>query len=272
MASEYFIKLDQFEGPLDLLLYLIRVHEIDIFKIDIFLLTTQYLNFLRVAEFDDLTDASAFIAMAATLIEIKTRQMLPNESRETSEDGVDEEDPARSLQQRLIEYDRFRKAADFFEYSPQMGVQIQSNHEWQRLAPKYEHIEAPIKGETASLVMMYEQMLKDLVERKPGKVEAKMHRITLEETIELMCTYMEQVQFLLFQGMYSKFKTRYDFVVHILAVLELCKSGLLSTYQDKLMGPLWVYLRTCELEKMPFFRDGGHAMTQTEVGGAQSLS
>lgn len=255
MASEYFVKLDQFEGPLDLLLYLIRVHEIDIFQIDTFLLTTQYLNYLRVAEFDDLTDASAFIAMAATLIEIKTRQMLPNaDKKEDDDDGLDDDDPAKSLQARLIEYDRFRKAADFFQYSPQMGVQIQTNSEWERLAPKFEHVEAPLKSETTSLVIMYEQMLKDLVDRKPGRVESKLHRITQQETIELMCKYMEQVQFLLFQGMYSKFKERYEFVVHILAILELCKSGLLSTYQEKLMGPLWVYLRQSNVEELPFYK------------------
>ncbi|MBP9708060.1 MAG: segregation/condensation protein A [Oligoflexales bacterium] len=254
MTSEYFVKIDQFEGPLDLLLYLIRVHEIDIFKIDIFKLTTQYLNYLRVAEFDDLTDASAFIEMAATLIELKTRQMLPHHQPEKliGEDG--EEDPARSLQERLLEYDRFRKAAEFFEYSPQMGVQIQTNQEWLRLAPDFEHVEAPLRSETASLVVMYEQLLKAMVERKPGKVEAKMHRITVEETIDLLCQYMDQVQFILFQGMYNKFKTRYDFVVHILAILELCKSGLLNTYQDKLTGPLWVYLRSSELEKLPFYQ------------------
>ena len=73
MSSEYFVKLDRFEGPLDLLLHLIRVHEIDIFAIDILKLATEYLNYLRLVRYSDLAEAGEFIAMGAQLIEIKSR-------------------------------------------------------------------------------------------------------------------------------------------------------------------------------------------------------
>ncbi len=258
MPSQYSIQLDEFEGPLDLLLYLIRVHEIDIFKIDIYKLTKQYLEFLRHAEFSDLNDAAAFIEMAAILIEIKTNQLLPQNRKESdAENDSDPEDPGELLRKRLIEYDRFQKAAKYFELSLANYAETFHSHEWDRLTPKYEHVEAPMKGVPASLILLFEQMMRDLAERNFVKVEAKFHKITLEDTIEAFTLYIDTVEFLLFQGMYEKFKTRYDFVVHVLAVLELCKTGLLATHQERLMGPLWVYLKQSQSKQLPFLARAG---------------
>jgi len=81
MTTQYYLKLEQFEGPLDLLLHLIRVNEIDIFNIDIFKLTQQYLAYLRILRYDDLADADGFIEVAATLIGIKTKLLLPGKER-----------------------------------------------------------------------------------------------------------------------------------------------------------------------------------------------
>ena len=183
MTAEYFVKTDQFEGPLDLLLHLIRVHEIDIFAIDVLLLTREYLSYLRLMQFDDLQQAGEFLEMAATLIEIKTRMLLPHDEKEGGDEDGDD-DPIRSLQERLLQYETFRNVAEHFRQMPQMGVEIQPNNEWNRLLPLYEHIEAPLTGEAATLVVLYEQMLRDLSERKKAKVTAKVHRISVEEMID----------------------------------------------------------------------------------------
>ncbi len=251
MSTDFFVKTDQFEGPLDLLLHLIRVHEIDIFRIDVLLLTQEYLNYLRLIQFDDLQQAGEFLEMAATLIEIKTRMLLPTEDRVETEGDSAEEDPIKSLQERLLQYEMFRNAAEHFSQMPQMGVEIQPNNEWNRLAPLYEHIEAPLTGESATLVVLYEQMLKSLVERRKSKHTAKLHRITVEDTIEKMAVEIEQSRFALFQGVYNLLQSRDELVVHIMAMLELAKMRRLKIYQQDLMGPIWLYRMDCDESQLP---------------------
>jgi segregation and condensation protein A len=241
MSSEYFVKLDRFEGPLDLLLHLIRVHEIDIFAIDILKLTTEYLSFLRLVKFDDISEAGEFISMGATLIEIKSRGLLPTEERKvTNEDGVDE-DPLKTLQDRLLQYEMIRRAAEWFMHCPQMGVEIQTGHEHVRLSEVFKDVETPLEGDPARLIILFDQTMRDLAERKAAKIEAKMHGITLEQTIERFSEYIGTVKFGMFQGLYNKFRSRYDMLVHLMAVLELSKQDKLKIYQQDMMGPLWFY-------------------------------
>jgi segregation and condensation protein A len=241
MSSEYFVKLDRFEGPLDLLLHLIRVHEIDIFAIDIFRLTTEYLAYLRLVKFDDISEAGEFVAMGATLIEIKSRSLLPSEDRKVlNEDGV-EEDPLKTLQDRLLQYEMIRRAAEWFSQCPQMGVEIQTGHEHERLAEVFKDVETPLEGDPARLIIMFDQIMRDLADRKANKIEAKTHGITLEQTIERFGEYIQTVRFGMFQGLYNKFRSRYDMVVHLMAVLELSKQHKLKIYQQDMMGPLWFY-------------------------------
>ncbi len=111
--SPYKIKLEIFEGPLDLLLHLIRENEIDIYDIPIAKVTEQYLTYLSLMEALDLEVAGEWLVMAATLIEIKSRMLLPEETRE---DAENEEviDPRLELVERLIEYEKFKSAAEVF--------------------------------------------------------------------------------------------------------------------------------------------------------------
>ena len=266
MNSNYQLKLNQFEGPLDLLLHLIKVNEIDIFNIDIFRLTTQYLEYLRLIKFDDLGDAGEFLEMAATLIEIKSRMLLPRDEKK-AEDLLGEEDPRRSLQERLLEYEKFKQAAEELSVRPHYGIAIQTSQEWRRLEPLYEDIEGPLIGDPASLVILYEQMLRSLATRKPPvRVEAKTHMVTVEQKIEELGRLLETVNFALFQGFYKRFQSRYELVVYILAVLELSKWGKLKTYQQELNGPLWIYRSTFDEGLLPAAREG-RAMNTMELQG-----
>ena len=251
MSSEYFVKLDRFEGPLDLLLHLIRVHEIDIFAIDIFKLTTEYLGYLRLVKFDDISEAGEFVAMGATLIEIKSRSLLPSEERKVlNEDGM-EEDPLKTLQDRLLQYEMIRRAADWFSQCPQMGVEIQTGHEHERLAEVFKDVETPLQGDPARLIILYDQIMRDLAERKATKIEAKTHGITLEQTIERFDEYIQTVRYGMFQGLYNKFRSRYDMVVHLMAVLELSKQHKLKIFQQDMMGPLWFYRSDLDQSVLP---------------------
>ena len=251
MSVDYFVKTSRFEGPLDLLLHLIRVHEIDIFDIDVFLLTQEYLNYLRLMEYNDLQQAGEFLEMAATLIEIKSRLLLPHDEKKAGDENLDEDDPIKSLQERLQLYETFRNVADHFNQMPQMGVEIQTNNEWNRLMPVYEHVEAPLTGEPATLVVLYEQMLKGLAERRKSKVTAKKHRITVDETIDRLGAEIETSRFALFQGLFNRLESRDELVVHILAMLELVKMKRIKLYQQDMFGPIWMYRMDCEETDLP---------------------
>lgn len=268
MTSEYFVRTNQFEGPLDLLLHLIRVHEIDIFAIDILLLTREYLNYLRIMKFDDLKQAGEFLEMAATLIEIKARMLLPHDDKPTSEDGQDDDDPVKTLQERLMQHEMFRNVAEHLSQMPQVGVEIQTSNEWARLEPLYEHVESPLKGEAATLVVLYEQMLRDLVERKKSKVTAKINAVSLEETIERMAEEIYTTRFALFQGIYSRLTSRYELVVHVLAMLELAKMKRLNIYQQDLFGPIWVYRADCDADVLPL---EAAVPTYDQMGAAEAI-
>ncbi len=252
MTNQYYLKLDPFEGPLDLLLHLIRVNEIDIFNIDIFKLTQQYLVYLRILKYDDLADAGEFIEMAATLIEIKSKMLLPGQENKPDEGPLKEDDPRYSLQEQLIQYELFKRVGEHLAIKPQFGVQIRSSMEWQRLLPLYEDIEAPLIGDPSSLVILYEQMLQTLANRKPpARVEATTHLVTLEDKIKELAKLIENVNFALFQGFYKNFQSRYELVIYILAALELCKSGQLKVYQEVANGPVWIYRSDLDRSQLP---------------------
>ena len=152
----------------------------------------------------------------------------------------------------LIEYEKYKAIAEHLGELPQFGDQIRLNFEHQRLAPDYEDVEAPLEGDPASLVILYEQMLRKLSERKPPvKVEAKMHLVTVEEKIEELSKLLTTVNFALFQGFYKNFKSRYELVVYALAALELSKYGNAKLYQQTINGPLWIYSRNFDASKLP---------------------
>lgn len=242
MTTQYYLKLEQFEGPLDLLLHLIKLNEIDIFNIDILMLTRQYLEYLRVLKYDDLSDAGEFIDMAAALIEIKSKLLLPSIKGEKESDQDVEKDPRLDLQERLIQYETFKRAAEYLAVRPSQGQQFRSSSEWQRLLPYYEEHKHPLIGDSASLVILYEQMLTEFAGRKPtAKVEATTHLVTVEEKITELARIVENVNFALFQGFYKSFNSRYELVVYVLAALELCKGGQVKIHQESWNGPLWIY-------------------------------
>jgi segregation and condensation protein A len=269
MTSKYFLKLDQFEGPMDLLLYLIRVHEINIFDIDILELTTQYLNYLRLVEFEDLNTAGEFVDMAASLIEIKSRSLLPKAESQSEGEG-EEMDPEKSLQERLLTYELFRRAGEYFGAKPQLGVQVLTNHECHRLAEKFKDIEAPLTGDPSSLVILYEQMLAESKDRKPSKVQLKTHLVSVEEKMIELKERLETLRFILFQSFYGTFNSRYEFVVYLLASLELVKSKEIKLYQQELFGPLWMYLSTVDPSILPQSRPKEPALESVE-SSASSL-
>lgn len=243
MTTAYFLKLDSFEGPLDLLLYLIKQNEMDIFEVDLADLAEQYLSHLRLIQFSDLKDASAFLVMGASLCEIKTRRLLPTTETAQGDGDQDEVDLEAQLKERLLEYHKFREIGEFFGSIEKESKKTYSPvAEWMRLESLYAENISPLFGDPSVLVIMYEQLLSELVERKPASVRTNRESITIERVIDQMLESLKLVEVFLFQGMYSKLKSRYELIAHILALLQILRdTKTIRCYQDADFGPLWIY-------------------------------
>ena len=250
----YLVKLNHFEGPLDLLLHLIKENEIDIFNIDIFVLTQEYLNYLRLMEFNDLKDATDFLRMAAQLIEIKSRSLLPNENDSETDDDDSIKDKEQ-LQEILIARAEMLEAVPLFESRFTSYQSVHTNFEWKRLQPFYEDVQQPLRMEVASLVVLYEHLLRTLPDKKAVKVEAKLHKVSIDEKIQELTILLNKLKFALFQGFYTKFASRYELVVYILSVLEMVRWGKLNMYQQEMKGPIWLYLPNFKVEDLPLTRE-----------------
>ena len=244
MTEKYVLKLNQFEGPLDLLLHLIRANEVSIFEVDLYILTSQYLEHLRMIRFSDIKEAAAFIEMAASLIEIKSRKLLPinaSDQEEGSKTDENEEESAEALRQRLFLYDTFRSVGQKFGETISANELSYKNHEAERLEEVYEAQERPLQGEGLTLVVLYEQMLASLGDKVPAQVTVMKEAIPLEEVLSRLEDYIEKLQVVLLQKLYENIQTRYELVAYILAGLQLVRDRQAKIAQETHYGPLWIY-------------------------------
>ena len=226
----YTVKVDVFEGPLNLLLHLIKQNQLDIYDIPIALVTEQYLEYIRIMKVLDLTIAGEFLVMAATLMYIKSRMLLPVPAEAEEEE---EADPRAELVQRLVEYKRFKEAAIHLSQQALLGVDV-----FIRPAQEIEVDTGEIEADLFHLI----DALRALLERE--EVE-DFHEVTLELVTlrERMRELYERLQgtreAISFSALFTS-SSRVELIVTFLALLELVKSGMLRAYQREVFGPLWV--------------------------------
>lgn len=226
--------LDAFEGPLDLLLYLIKRQNIDILNIPIANITEQYMTYIGLMESMRFELAAEYLVMAAMLAEIKSRMLLPR----VDEDGDDEDDPRAELIRRLQEYERIKDAAENLDELPR---QERDNHQLKVVAPKIER-DLPLPDITLKELMF---ALKDVA------VRAKLaeHHNVSRETLSVRAR-MSHVLATLQVGEYCEFTTMFNpeegrmgVVVTFLAILELCKERLIDIVQSEAFAP--IYVKSC---------------------------
>jgi len=231
----YHIQLNQFEGPLDLLLYLIRKEEMDIMDIEIHKITTQYLEYVQLMKELDLEVAGEFIAMAATLLQIKSRLLLPT----YNEDGeiVETEDPRKELVQRLLEYEKYKEAAKALESRPWLGRDIWTRGYRESFGERQEEIIIEDNG-LFSLISMYRKVLR-AARTKIHQVTAKTQSISsrILELKEFLIPGRRVSFFSLLQGAQEKTKQT---LITFLSLLELGKLGFASLHQSEIYQDIWV--------------------------------
>lgn len=230
-TNDFAIRLPAFEGPLDLLLYLIRRSEVDIYDIPIQKVTSQYIEVLRSMEQLDLEIAGEFFVMASTLMYIKSRMLLPVKDQGENEDVEnDEVDPRWELVQQLLEYRKFKEAAADIE-----NLILNSNDLIARIGPKEarEAIERPLKPvDRVDLWNTFNQVLRRLSERiHTGEINAE--QVTVSDRMEYVLAQAKHQSRFHFSNLFESTTTISTIVATFLAVLELTRLGKIRIQQDR---------------------------------------
>ncbi len=262
----YTVKLEVFEGPLDLLLHLIRREEMDIYDIPIARITEQYLDYLDRLATIDLDTASEFLLMAATLMDIKSRMLLPRPSPGEFIDDEAQADPRRELVARLLEYRRYKEAAQHLAGRAQAARRVHSRYGGsvgppppltptalsaahaadsprENAAGGGEPREGAAEVTLSTLVAALQDVLRELQERPSNEI--------IRETVTVAGKIAEIVPALVeagekgldFLGFLRRAGTRRVAVVTFLALLELLRQGRVRLIQERPFGPVVVYAR-----------------------------
>ena len=227
-------KLPVFEGPLDLLLHLIKEHKIDIYDIPIARITRQYVEYLELMKELNLEIAGEFLVMAATLIHIKSKLLLPPDEKQ-SEELI--EDPRTELVQRLLEYQAFKDTSLEFHEKEDIWRNI-----FRRPLEQEEVFEIepePLLFEVSLFDLM--SAFKDLLSKKPDEViEITRETLTVADKINFIIEKLEGEDGMKFEDIFKEDFTKISLIVTFLALLELIRLGLVKSYQEKAFSPIWI--------------------------------
>lgn len=228
--------LKDFEGPLDLLLFLIRKNEVNIYDIPISAITEQYLGYLQSDETTDLDDLTEFYAMAATLLYIKSRMLLPVEI-----DLDDElEDPRRELIEKLIEYQRYKKLSELMEKKELEVEWALERKKMQRPLPFTEEENLWEEIDVWDLLKTWSGMVTNL---SSERVMDLYEEVSINEKVTLINELLEQREFCSFTDLVTRPHSIMDVVCAFLAILEAVKFRAISIYQHRLFGDIQIRRR-----------------------------
>jgi len=227
------VQLEIFEGPLDLLLHLIKKNEVSITDIPIATITEQYLATLELMQNLSLDVAGEFLVMAATLIHIKSRMLLPAGDDEGDEDeGVD---PHDELVRRLLEYQRYKEAAAELEQRDVLtrDVFVRSPTPTEEVGPR---------GFREVSVFELLGALKRIMDRLPKETvhEVALDKITVREKMTLLLETLRAQGSVFFESLFVEVKSRVEVVVTFLAMLELVKVRAIRIFQEEMAGPIMI--------------------------------
>lgn len=231
----YQVRIENFEGPLDLLLHLIKKNEINIYDIPVALIANQYLEYIEAMENLNLNVAGDFLVMAATLLHIKSKMLLPPD--EVVQDEEDGPDPRDELVRRLLEYKAYKEAAR------QLDGQEQ---QWRDMFSREQAEPEPINPEEMSLehVSLFDLVdaLQGILNRNPGKrlIEIIPDNLTVRERMNVILELLEGKDSVSFVDLFEPASHRLIVIVTFLAMLELIRLRVARVFQAETFGPILV--------------------------------
>lgn len=237
MSERYKVILDTFEGPLDLLLHLIQQLEIDIYDIPVAEITNQYMNYIHTMQELDLNVASEYLVMAAALLEMKSTMLLPK--KEMEEEDYYEEDPRDELVNQLVEYKKYKEAANQLEELELEGNQIYTRESMTFESPQKKEVErGPLS--VYDMIQAYQNILKRQSFYQPLETKIQEKAVSIEERMEEIQLYLKtETRPVKFQQLLTS-STRPMIVATFLAVLQMLKVKNIHCEQDAQFGDILV--------------------------------
>ncbi len=233
----YKVKLDVFEGPLDLLLYLIKKDEVNIYDIPMSRILEQYLEYIRLMKLLDLNLAGEFIVMAATLLQIKSKMLLPVEEHPLEEE-LEEQDPREELVKKLLEYKKFKEAAMLLrtkeEYRREHFVRTQK----ETVQDGGVYFEANL----FDLISAFTKALKDVP--KELFLEVIKDEFTVEQKVHDILHFLVEKPQLILADLFGRAKHKFEAIATFLAILELIRLKEIVIMQKELFGEINIIRNT----------------------------
>jgi segregation and condensation protein A len=234
---DYKVKFEVFEGPLDLLLYLIKKEEVDIYQVNLTKLATQFIEYIDMMRMLDLEIAGEFLVMASTLMYIKSRELLPVDQQVAAEEEEEGEDPRWELIRQLVEYKKFKDAAAQLQ-----ELEVRQERVYPRLPvkPEFDPAEAPLRTNVSlfDLINAVNLVLKRVNERTGETREIFEEKWTVSEKIQVLMHLVQEQTQVRFTELFANVTTRFEVVVTFLAMLELIRLGQLSASQSESFGEI----------------------------------
>ncbi|HOC55901.1 MAG TPA: segregation/condensation protein A [Verrucomicrobiota bacterium] len=233
--AEYKVKFEVFEGPLDLLLYLIKKEEVDIYEVNLTRLATQFIEYIETMRLLDLEIAGEFLVMAATLMYIKSRELLPVDQQAQVEGEDEGEDPRWELIRQLVEYKKFKDAAAQLQV-----LEARQEDVFPRMPGRLEfEPETPLHAEASifDLVNAVNVVLKRFTQREDLR-DIFEDKWTVSEKIEYLMQVLKERTSVRFSQLFAEVTSRAEVVVTFLALLELIRLKQLAALQQKPFGEI----------------------------------
>jgi segregation and condensation protein A len=234
------VKLDAFEGPLDLLLYLIKKNEVNIHDIPIALVTAQYLDTIDLMQELNLDVAGEFLVMAATLIHIKSKMLLPRPETSAGVEG-EVEDPRDALVRRLLEHQRFKAAAGLLHEREQLRAAQWLRPDERVAAIAGDDYEPELEVDLFSLLTAFRGVVERA--RQRPKVLLPPEQISMETRIHQLLERLSETVACGFEELFADALDRGALIVTFLALLEMIRLKLVRVFQSGSFGPIRVYKR-----------------------------
>ncbi len=234
------VRLDNYEGPLDLLLHLIKKNEVNIYDIPIAIITAQYLDTIQLMQELDLDVAGEYLVMAATLIHIKSKMLLPRPETAAGVEG-EEEDPRDALVRRLLEHQKFRAAAGLLHEREQVR-----SAQWQLPDERIAAIagdgyEPELEVDLFSLLAAFQSVVQRA--RLRPKMLLPSEQLPVEVRIDQLLARLSETEACGFEDLFADVDDRGGLIVTFLALLEMIRLQLVRVFQAGSFGPIRVYKR-----------------------------
>jgi segregation and condensation protein A len=241
----YKVTLDIFEGPLDLLLYLIKKNEVDIYDIPIAVITDQYLEYLDLMKALNLDVVGEFLVMASTLTAIKSRMLLPpSEDEEEGDEGID---PRAELMEHLLEYQRYKEAAHQLKDRELLEKDIFTRNQSEEQSLQVDKDTAVIEVNLFDLV----DALRKVIERKDlagDFIEVTVEKISVKDKMVAILEKLKENQQITFQSLFDEITTKHEIIVAFLSILELMRLRAVKVFQVHPYGEIRVISLKSEVQ------------------------